>query len=122
MVLKNKRGFQISFSWFFAIVVGGSILFLAIYGATKVIDTGGETTSAKAGKEIGVLLNPLESGFESGQVTKISMPVETRIYNLCDDITGNFGKQLIRASQKSFGRWSQTDIDVGFQNKYIFSN
>ncbi|MBU2503632.1 MAG: hypothetical protein KJ879_01075, partial [Nanoarchaeota archaeon] len=121
MILKNKKGFEISFSWFFAIVVGGFILFLAIYGATKVINTGGEANSAKTGKEIGALLNPLETGFESGQTTLLSMPVETRIYNECEDITGNFGRQIIKVSQKSFGDWSLTDINPSFQNKYIFS-
>lgn len=121
MILKNKKGFEISFSWFFAVVVGGFILFLAIYGATKVINTGGEVNSARTGEEIGILLNPLETGFESGQTTLLTLPVETRINNKCEDITGNFGRQMISVSQKSFGKWSPTDIDAAFQNKYIFS-
>ena len=118
--MRNKKGFQVSFSWLFAIIVGGFILFLAIYGAMKVIERGGEATSAKTGKEIGILLNPLETSFESAQVTTVSMPVETKLYALCDDVTGNFGKQIIRVSQKSFGKWSPTDIDISFENKYIF--
>lgn len=117
---KNKRGFQISFAWLFAIIAGAFILFLAIYGVIKIIGTGEEITSAKTGVEIGILLNPLETGFESGRTLILKMPVETRIYNKYD-IYGNFGAQIIQVSQKSFGKWSQTDIDISFPNKYIFS-
>ena len=35
---------------------------------------------------------------------------------------GNFGRHLIQVSQKSFGQWTETEIDVGFSNKYIFSS
>jgi hypothetical protein len=117
---KNKKAFQVSFAWLFAIVVGVFILLLAIYAVTKVLERGGEVTSAKTGKEIGVLLNPLETGFESGKTLILTMPVETRIYNRLST-SGNFGAQIIQASQKSFGKWSQTDIDISFPNKYIFS-
>lgn len=120
-IKKNKKGFQISFAWLFAIIAGGFILFLAIYGVIKIMDTGGDITSAKTGKEIGVLLNPLETSFESGRTVLLTMPVETRIYNRYDTY-GNFGAQIIQVSQKNFGKWSQTEIDVSFPNKYIFSD
>lgn len=117
---KNKRGFQISFAWLFAIIAGGFILFLAIYGVTKIMDTGGDITSAKTGKEIEVWLNPLETGSESGKTVLLTMPVETRIYNKYST-SGNFGAQIIQISQKNYGKWSQTEIDVIFPNRYIFS-
>lgn len=118
---KNQKAqFQISFAWLFAIIVGAFILFLAIYAAVKVINTGESATSARAGKEISVLLNPLETGFEAGKTTLLKMPVETRIHNKCSP-AGNFGRQTIQLSQKSFNKWTETDIDVGFSNKYIFS-
>lgn len=116
----NKRGLQISFAWLFAIIVGGFILFLAIYITTKFIGTEQTTLSAKTGEEIGILLNPLETSFETAKVTFFSMPVETRIYNKCEDF-GDFGEQIIQVSQKSFNKWTDTNIDVSFQNKYIFS-
>lgn len=117
----KKRGFlQISFAWLFAIIVGGFILFLAIYASTKIIKT--EQTSLDAGtaKEIGVLLNPLETGFETGKKNSITLPAETRIYNRCNN-DGVFGRQIIKISQKSFDRWTDTNVNVGFSNKYIFS-
>ena len=118
--MKNKRGYlQISFAWLFAIIVGGTILFLAIFLSTKLIRTEQTSISAQTGKEIGVLLNPLETSFEVWKTTSLSLPTETRIYNKCHD-NGIFGRQIIQISQKSFNKWTETDIDVGFSNKYIF--
>ncbi|MBU2104378.1 MAG: hypothetical protein KKF67_01205, partial [Nanoarchaeota archaeon] len=119
--MKNKRGaLDISFAWLFAIIIGGFILFLAVYAAIKLIGTEQTIQDAKTGKEIGVLLNPLETSFESGKTSLLTMPVETRIYNKCNN-QGTFGRQIIQVSQKSFNKWTETNIDVGFSNKYLFS-
>ncbi|MBR9701637.1 hypothetical protein GOV13_01820 [Candidatus Pacearchaeota archaeon] len=118
----NRRAYlQISFAWVFALLVGAVILFLAIFASTKLINTEQTTQDAKTGKEIGILLNPLETSFESGKTTSLTLPIETRIYNKCNN-QGNFGRQIIQISQKSFDKWTETDIDVGFSNKYIFSD
>ena len=83
--MKKKRAqLQVSFAWIFAIIVGVFILFLAIYSSTKIVKTGDTGVSAKTGKEISALLNPLEIGFETGVVILLAVPVETRIYNQCD--------------------------------------
>lgn len=118
---KTKKGYlQISFTWLFAIIAGAFILFLAIYGTTRLIRVERTALDAKTGKEIGVLLNPLETSFETGKTTSLILPVETRIYNKCS-INGMFGKQIIQISQKSLKKWTETEVDVGFPNKYIFS-
>jgi len=118
----NKRAaLQISFAWLFAIIVGAVILFLAVFASIKLIGTEQTAQDAKMGKEIGVLLNPLETGFESGKTTSLTLLTETRIYGKCNN-QGNFGRQIIQISQKSFNKWTETDIDVGFSNKYIFSD
>ena len=119
--MKNKNAFvEISFAWLFAIIVGVVILFLAIYASTKIIKTEQTSLDARTAKEVGVLLNPLETGFETGSVNSITFPTETRVYNRCDteDI---FGRQIIQVSQKTFNKWSDTDVNVGFSNKYIYS-
>ncbi len=117
-----KKGvLQISFGWLFAIIVGAFIIFLAIYGITKFKGTEQEALDVKAQEEIGILLNPLEMGFESATSTSFATASESRINNSCDD-EGNFGKQLIGISQKSFNKWTETDLKAGFSNKYIFSN
>ena len=117
----NKKGFlQLSFPWLFAMIVGAVILFLAIYGVTRLVTTEETIQSAKASKELGVLLNPLETGFEEAKTSSLSFPVETRISNKCNSL-GEFGRQLFQLSQMSRGEWVETDIDAGFSNKYIFS-
>jgi hypothetical protein len=117
----DKKGLEFSFAWLFSIIVGAFILFLAIFLAGKIIQTGQEEIDAKTGKEFGILLNPLETGFESLKSNQITMPVDSRIYIGCDN-EGEFGRQLIKVSQKSFNRWTDTNINVGFSNKYIFSD
>lgn len=118
--MEHKRGLEMSFTWLFALIVGAFILFLAIYFVTKFIHQEETEIDAKTSKEIGILLNPLETGFESSKVTSLEMPVESRIYNKCNSF-GTFGRQLIQVSQKNFNKWTETNIDVGFANKYIFS-
>jgi hypothetical protein len=117
----NKAALEISFSWIFALIAGAVILFFAIYFVSKLMNTQQEIVSAETGKEIGILLNPLETSFESGQTTSITIPAETRIHNKCE-LIGNFGEQSIQLDQKSFGKWTKTEINVGFGNKYIFSS
>ena len=116
----DKNGFEISFAWIFAIIVGAFILFLAIYAMTKLISTEQTISDVKIAEEIGTLLNPLETGFESGKTSSLILPAQTRIYNKCNN-AGGFGKQAIRISQQSFGKWTDTNIDAEFENKYIFS-
>jgi len=119
---KNRSGaLEISFGWLFAIIAGIVIIFLAIYLSSKLIGTQQESISAETGTEIETLLNPLETSFESSQTTSISIPTETRINNKCN-LIGTFGEQLIQLDQKSFNKWVETDVNVNFHNKYLFSN
>lgn len=117
----NSRGIEMSFSWIFAIIVGIFVLALAFFLISKIIDTGNMQSDAQVAKQIGILLNPLETGFEEGKTSSFSIPAKSRIINKCYT-EGNFGRQVIEVSQLSFGKWSSTDVDVGFSNKYIFSN
>ncbi len=108
------------FAWVFALLVGMVILFLAIYASTKIINTEQIELDTKTAKEIGILLNPLETGFETGKTTSIQLPSDTRIHNRCNN-NGNFGRQIIRVSQKSFDKWSDAGVNVSFSNMYMFS-
>lgn len=121
--INGKKAIEFSFAWLFAAVIGAFILFLAIYAAAKLISTSESGTNAIAAEQIGVLLNPLETSFETAQVTDLSTPSETRIYNDCKNFSASepFGAQQIRVSQKSFGKWTDPNIAAEFQNKYIFS-
>ncbi|MFH1801292.1 MAG: hypothetical protein ABH804_00445 [archaeon] len=117
----RKKGFiQIPFGWLFAILVGAVILFIAVYGITKLISTEEETQALKTGIEIGILLNPLETSFQTAQSLSVTIPAETRIYSGCS-VENIFGRQLIQISQRSLGKWTKKSESVGFSNKYIFS-
>lgn len=117
----GKKGFlEISFAWLFALIVGAFVLFLAIYFVVKFIDVEQETQGAVTSTDIGIILNPLETGVEESKTTYLEMPVKTRIINGCSAL-GNFGTQTLRTSQMSFGKWTETNIKAEFQNKYIFS-
>jgi hypothetical protein len=118
----KKRGFmEISFAWLFAIIAGAVILVLAIFAATKIINIGQYSTGAQTQNQIAVLLNPLETSFQTGEVTSIGITQNTRIYNQCDATSGIFGNQIISISQQSLGKWSTPTNGAAFQNKYIFS-
>jgi hypothetical protein len=118
----NKKGFEFSFGWMFAVIVGAAILSLAIYGAVKLIDLSKYQQQSAAGKEFGILLNPVEAGFATAEVNPIDFPVRTRVYNNCE-ATGTFGKQLISTSiQSGIGKkWENPSAKSTFYNKYIFS-
>jgi len=49
------------------------------------MSTEGEIQGVEASKDIGILLNPLETGFESARSNPIIFPKETRIYNKCNN-------------------------------------
>jgi len=119
-MLNKKAYLQISFSWMFAIIVGAIILFLAIYFLTNFIKSGQTEQTTKTSKEIGILLNPLEVGFEQGKKSVLTTSTETRIYPRCN-LYGEFGRQGIAVKEKLYDKWSGFGQEVSFRNKYIFS-
>jgi len=118
----DKSGFiQISFAWLFAIVIGVIILFFAIYASVKLIGTEESVSSSETGKEVAVLLNPLETGFGEETTTRLTLPVESQIINGCESF-GDFGEQEISVSQKKGREFTDAGVDSVAYNKYIFSN
>lgn len=117
-----KRGqMDFSFTWLLAIIVGAVILFLAIYTSVKLISVGETEQDAKMGKEVGIILSPLETSVEDVRKSVISFPVDTRVTLGCAT-AGFFGEQEISISQKSFNKWTNTNINTYLENKYIFAN
>lgn len=120
--MKNKRGFEFSFGWLFAIIAGGVIIFLAVFAAVRLAETEKEVKNTEIGKEIGILLTPIETSIENSKSVKIVVPSETRIYNDCS-LRGNFGSQKISISTKSNigANWPTPGVSSTFYNKYLFS-
>lgn len=121
----GKKGLEFGFVWIFALLVGGMIVFLAIFATTRLISTERNIQDTEAGKALGILLTPFETGLESGKVTTIKFPAETKLFNQCKNI-GTFGVQEISSASnlelggKSFEE--QGIVASKFYNKYVFSN
>ncbi|MDD5023438.1 MAG: hypothetical protein PHU63_04680 [Candidatus ainarchaeum sp.] len=115
-----KRAMQLPFAWIFASIIGAFILFLSIYIGVKLINTGGVQADYEIAEKIGILLGPLETGFQSSQKNDMEIPVSIRIYSECDE-SGNFGEQKIKVSQFLLKKWTDSNAIVSFQNRYIFS-
>lgn len=121
--VKNKKAIEFSFAWIFAILVGATIIFLAIYAASRFIVNERNTIDSEIGKKIEILLNPLGTGLESGKLNKIELGSEARIFNTCKDI-GNFGVQEISVATKSgLGKsgFGSPGAPSSFYDKYLFS-
>ncbi|MAG07348.1 hypothetical protein CMI46_00860 [Candidatus Pacearchaeota archaeon] len=122
--LKNKKGFQMSFAWIFAIIVGAVILFLAIFFAMSLLRTGNYEINTKTAQDLSSLLDPLQTGSEEAKSDLVSLTVETRIYTSCNS-RGYFGENRIRVSEEtSFlqQEWSDIGGDIpATQNQYVFA-
>jgi hypothetical protein len=117
----KKGAIEFSFTWLFAIIVGGLILFLAIYFASSLISQRGGQSGAQVSSDFMIALNPLESGFESNRKVEIVFPTEAKIYNKCQGTSGVFGSQKLAVSQKLFNSWTPASLEVSFPSKYLFS-
>lgn len=119
---KDKRGYlDISFSWIFALIVGGFILFGAIYGVTKFIGIQEAKTSGESATDFTNLLNPLELGVESAKSIYLRMPVDSRVNNRCST-AGKFGTQGLSVDEYVRNEWTNAELEVYSQDKYVFSD
>lgn len=120
----NKKGFEFSFAWMFAIIVGAAVIFLAVYGTTKLITTEKTVSNSEIAQKLGVLFTPLETGSEDikDPGAPITLDDSARVFNGCSS-SGLFGEQSISLSVKSGigNQWEKSGIPARFENKYIFS-
>ncbi|MDP4039904.1 MAG: hypothetical protein Q8P57_04990 [Candidatus Pacearchaeota archaeon] len=118
----KKRGLEFGFNWLFAILVGAVILFLAIFIATKFVDTNRKVSDTFVSAELSNLLNPIETNLEDSKYVKIRFVQETRVFNDCFE-NGNFGRQEISTASKiGVGdEWGTQSNPKSSFNKYVFS-
>ena len=119
----DKNGFEFSFAWMFAVLVGAVIIFLAIYGVTRLINKEEYKTSTTTAKQISIIFEPMTIGLEEGKKpVPITLKEETKLYNRCSD-EGAFGKQQFSLSRKGFGgKWTDEGGKISVTNKYVFSD
>jgi hypothetical protein len=118
---KVTKKAQLNFTWIFAILAGGAILLLAIYGATRVGDTARFQSDSEIAKQISILADPLQAGYAEGSFGSISFQKETRVNNIC--YSTEFGKNEISVSTRSSvgEEWNPAGVATTIKNKYIFS-
>ena len=122
-MLQNKKAIEMSFTWLFAIIAGIAILSLAIYGATRVINTGTQIVSTESAAKLTAFLDPAQSGIAYGQVSPpIEFNKEMQIEFSCN-LNDNppFGKQSLIFAEESFGKLSEFSVPIDIVNNYVFS-
>ncbi|MCH7850331.1 MAG: hypothetical protein IH845_01680 [Nanoarchaeota archaeon] len=112
---------QFNFAWIFALIVGGSILVLAIYGAVSAGNTQREITDTKIARSFSIITDPLQAGFSDGSYDDVEFGDVTRLNNYCFDI--GFGSNKISISTRSdiLSEWNPPGVETSIENKYIFS-
>lgn len=125
LLLKSRRAFDMPFSWIFAIIAGGVILFLAIYAAVNFIGVAKYRQYTEAAKSITIMVDPLETGIASAVGDVVGFRQETRTYYNCYAPTSAepFGKQTIAFSEESgLGeKWAEQGGEISIRNKFIFA-
>lgn len=123
----NKKGYEMSFSWIFALIAGAFILFLAIYAVIKIAGVARTQTDTTRAQEIGILLTPSETNLEQAKLSTIETPSnqQTRLFNECDfpSETNPFGSQKLSTFVSSgIGeKWQSSQGGASsFHNKYFF--
>lgn len=112
---------QFNFAWIFALIVGGSILVLAIYGAVSAGNTQRGISDTEVAQDLAILTDPLQAGFSDGTYNTISFIDVTRINNYCFD--DEFGRNELSVSTRSdvLEEWTVPGVPSRIGNKYIFS-
>jgi len=118
-----KRG-DFNFEVIFAVIVGGMILFLAVYGALKLGDNVRYETDTEIAKKIVVLTNPMQAGFSEGKASKVMFNKEVKMDSLCFPDFEDFGEIRISFTTRSdVGEaWNPPGGETAINNKYIFSD
>ena len=123
MIKKRKKAIAMSFNWIFAILAGGTILFLAIFAAGKFIRTSEQTIYTETAASLISLFDPLETGLASGKAYEIGFKKKSKIFFECNEnLNPPFGKQTIAFSEQTFGEtYAEKGQEVSIKNKYIFT-
>jgi len=122
--MRSKKGFEFSFSWIFAIIVGAMIISLAVFAAVRAVNVGKTATETSLAKQFTVILEPFETKLASSKnPAPLELNDEVIFFNKCINDSG-FGSQKIKVSLKSgFYKGQEGEgYEVTALNKYIFSD
>jgi hypothetical protein len=122
----NTKGFEFSFGWIFALIVGAVIIFLAVYGVMKLGSNERSVQDSEIARQLGNLLTPMEISIEEAKTAPLSFTINSRIYLGCRMPTKEnpFGAQILGVSTESgIGKkWDSLGVNYSVYNKYIFGS
>jgi len=120
----SKKGIEMSFEWIFAMLIGGIILFIAIYAVVHLLTTGHQVTNTQAADELMGYLNTYETGQGTGINDQINFASESRLlFEECEPNDNKpFGSQSFAFSDKMFGKYGTPGTPIPVYSKYIFAN
>jgi len=102
-----------SFTWIFALIIGGAILFMAIFFSGKLFETSSYQTEAELARSLDILINPLSS--QASISNMISMPEKVQVNFSCDKNADSDKISLQIAKGKE-------PFTYVINNKYIFAD
>jgi len=118
---KNKKAFlDISFSLIFTFIIGGMIIFGAIYGLNRYSGTQEKIRSATVGEELKNIITSFESVSDEAKTGSAEFPKETKIISKCENI-GEFGDHSFRITEELNNRMSENDQKIKSKSNYVFS-
>jgi len=109
-----KKTQAMPFAWIFALIIGGAILFLAIFFSGKLFETSSQQTEAELARSLDILINPLSS-FQASISNRISMPEKIQVNFSCDKNADSNTISLRTARGKE-------PFSYVIKNKYIFAD
>jgi hypothetical protein len=117
--MKNKKADM--FQLIFGIIAGAVVLFIALYVTFRFIGTERHKIETELGKELDILLNPLETSILEAQSIKSSIFP----YDLVTELSCNYdgiGNENIKIKiLDRFGGKKEAGSAIGISNKYIFA-
>ena len=119
----NARGIELSFGWIFSLIVGGAILFLALYAASQLTDTERQVQQTFTAQELVIRLTPLTTTLEStSRPGNLSFSTQTRITPRCVIEKTDSFEEVRVASRSGIGQpWKENGLAVQAPMLYLFS-
>lgn len=123
---KHKKAISMPFEWIFAMLIGGIIIFIAVYAAVKGFEGGIRDINTRVIARLESYLSPYETGLGSGQTGEIHFSASSTMYfDQCDENDYNsrpFGSQTISFTQKMFRQNQKQGEYIPLVSKYVFAN
>lgn len=121
--ISKKSQMEMGFNWIFALIVGGAVLFFAIYFSMKFVGTSQVAQSTEGSATLKSLLDPYETGVAEGISSNIRFKKDTKLKFRCDEKDNPpFGAMYLSMSDKTFNdEYGTEGLEVPIKDKYVFT-